>query len=43
MSTKVAKLQMFDKTSAKVLGFVTVYRLYIKMRMREVPLEKQVQ
>ena len=40
---EVAKPQMFDGTSAKVSGFVTVYRLYVKMRMREVPLEEQIQ
>ena len=34
---------MFDGTSAKVPGFVTACRLYIKIRMREVPLEEQVQ
>ena len=41
-STEVAKSQAFDGTSSKVPGFVTECRLYIKMRMKEVPLEEQV-
>jgi len=41
-STKVVKLQVFDGTSVKVPEFVTACRLYIKMKIREVSLEKQV-
>ena len=40
---EVATPQVFDGTSAKVLEFITVCKLYIKMRMREVLLEKQIQ
>jgi len=39
----VVKPQVFDGTSSKVLGFVIAYRLYVKMRLREVVLEEQIQ
>ena len=43
MSIKVAKLQVFDGTSSQVSGFVTAYRLYIMIKMREAAVEEQIQ
>ena len=42
-ATKVAKLQTFDGTSLKISRFITACRLYIRMRMRETVVEKQIQ
>jgi len=39
-ATKVAKLQTFDGTPSKVSGFVGAYRLYIKIRLRDIPVEE---
>ena len=34
---------MFNREAEKILGFLIAYRLYIKMRMREATIEKQIQ
>ena len=39
---EMARLPMFDGTLSKVSGFVTAYKLYIKMKMMEVAVEKQI-
>jgi len=33
-NTEVAKPQVLNGSSRKVLGFITVYKLYIRMKMR---------
>ena len=40
---KVAKLAIFNGEAGKVGGFITVCRLYLKMRLRETTVEEQVQ
>ena len=40
---EVAKPQIFDGTTTRVAGFITVCKLYIRMRMREEIVEGQIQ
>jgi len=43
VAIEVAKLQTFDGTLSKVSGFVGACKLYIKMRLRDVPVKEQIQ
>ena len=38
---KVAKPPMFNREVGKVRGFITVYRLYLRIKMRKVAVEEQ--
>ena len=39
---EVAKSQTFDRVVGKISGFIIVYKLFIKMKMRKIVVEKQI-
>ena len=34
---------MFDRTLAKVLGFVTAYKLYLRIKIKKATVKEQIQ
>lgn len=42
-SVEVAKLQVFDKTAGKVLEFLTLYKLFIRIRIKRDLVKEQIQ
>jgi len=42
-NVEVAKLQTFNREAGMVLGFLIAYRLYIRIRIRKIAVEEQIQ
>ena len=40
---EVAMPQTFNGSSERVIGFVTVYKLYLRTKMRNIIVKKQIQ
>jgi len=40
---EMARLSIFSGEVGKVGGFIMAYKLYLRMKMREAPLEEQIQ
>ena len=43
LSIKVAKPQVFDGTTEKVLEFLIAYKLFIRIKIRKNSVKKQIQ
>lgn len=41
-NVKVAKPPTFNRDASKISGFITTYRLYLRMRMRNTLVEEQI-
>jgi len=39
----VAKPQVFDRITGKISGFVIIYKLFLKIKMREDTVKEQIQ
>jgi len=42
-NVKVAKLPIYNRKISKIEGFIMICRLYLRMRMRRVIVEEQIQ
>ena len=42
-NVEVSKLQIFNRKTGKILSFLTVYRLFIRMRIRDNSVKEQIQ
>jgi len=42
-NVEVAKLLVFNRKAEKIIGFIIIYRLYLRIRIRGAAVEKQVQ
>jgi len=42
VNTEIARSQVFDGASSRVLGFVITCKLYIRIKMREITVEEQI-